>query len=91
MSWAADTWTEVESRALMSGLTARVGGPVSVLDLDPSHFLQLCEGILRENEGRREALEDLLDSATFLSAVPAPVDLYDRHRDIDRLARLFGG
>ncbi|WP_394620952.1 hypothetical protein JNUCC0626_18215 [Lentzea sp. JNUCC 0626] len=89
MSWAVDSWTEVEARAVMLGLTARIGGPDSVLDLDARHFLALLEGILREDDGRRKQVNDLY--AASVPAPKAPANRGERNREIARLSRLFGG
>lgn len=89
LGWATESWTEVESRAIMVGLTARPGGPATVLDLDGRHFVAFLEGILRENEGRTTALDELYTKHRPVKHVP--VDSAARHREIDRLTRLFGG
>lgn len=75
----------------MVGLTARVGGPVSVLDVDALTFLQFCEGILRENDGRREELDKLYATSRLMSAKKVPESRAQRAQEIERLSRLFGG
>lgn len=90
VGWAVDSWNEVESRAVMLGLIARVGGPASVLDLDARHFLAFLEGIVREDEGRRKTLDEVYEKARPATST-APVDRRARRREIDRLTRVFGG
>lgn len=89
MSWAVDWWTEVESRAVMAGLTARVGGPATVLDLGGRHFLSFLEGILRASDNRREEL-DKLYAANAPKPKATPVDREERNQEIARLSRIFG-
>jgi hypothetical protein len=90
VSWAVDSWTEVESRAIMVGLTARVGGPATVLDLGGRHFLAFLEGILRESDNRREQLDKLYEENRPRPKA-TPVDRDERNREIARLSRMFGG
>lgn len=81
----------MESRALMVGLTARVGGPASVLDLDPRHFLQLLEGVVREDPSRAQLLDHIYAEAMApATSAPAPDRAAERRREIDRAMRAFG-
>ncbi|MDT8915762.1 hypothetical protein [Amycolatopsis sp. PS_44_ISF1] len=89
VGWAVDSWHEVEARAVMLGLTARVGGPDSVLDLDARHFLAFLEGIVREDEGRRKTIDEVYEKSRPVDKTP--LDRSARHREIERLTRIFGG
>jgi hypothetical protein len=89
VGWAVVSWNEVEARAVMLGLIARVGGPDSVLDLDARHFLAFLEGIVREDEGRRKTLDEVYEKSRPVEKTP--LDRRERRREIDRLTRMFGG
>ncbi|MBP2323351.1 hypothetical protein JOF56_003736 [Kibdelosporangium banguiense] len=75
---------------MILGLIARVGGPASVLDLGARHFLAFLEGIVREDDGRRKTLDEVY-AKSRPAATKSSVDRRERRREIDRLARIFGG
>ena len=91
MSWAADNWHLLKARAVVLGVIARVGGPSSLLGLDPDTFLALLEGVVREDPALVDSLDGLYAEAKAASAPPPPpVSRAERNNEIARLARLFG-
>lgn len=78
----------------MLGVIGRVGGPASLLGLEPDIFLALLEGIARESPAESAYLDTLYDEAEKakrIDEVPAPVNRADRARQIAAVTRLFGG
>jgi len=74
----------------MLGLTARVGAPGSVLDLDSRHFIAFLEGLIRENEQMEKQLDEIYVECK--PAPPAPQQSPEERRaEIQRAMRLFGG
>lgn len=89
--WAADSFHIVEARSIILGVTGRVGGPASVLDLDARHYLALIEGIAREADHHARALDELYAASIPPRPESAAEKRAERRAEIDRLARIFGG
>lgn len=89
MSWAAANFHILESRAVVLGVTGRVGGPVSVLDLDARLYLAFIEGVLREVPHHSEVLDDLY--TTPPPPLTAAEKRAERRAEIERVRALFGG
>lgn len=67
LSWAAEHWTEVESRIALATLS-RAGGPARPLDLDAKMLLVLIEGVLREVPERSAELDKIYVEAKAAAA-----------------------
>lgn len=87
--WAAVNWHILQARAVVLGVIGRVGGPARLLDLEGTLFLALIEGVLRDSEHHNKALDTMYAEAT--PVVSTPLDKRDRRREIERVARMFGG
>lgn len=90
MSWAAESFHIIESRAVVESI-GRPGGPVSVLDLDARHFLAFVEGIAREAPHHARTLDDLYAASVPPRPQSAAEKRAERRAEITRVARLFGG
>lgn len=64
LSWGHTYAHVVNVRAMMLGVIGRPGAPARPTDLDPTHYLWLVEGIIRDlNEKNGPELDKLYDRA----------------------------
>jgi hypothetical protein len=72
MGWARLEWHILQGRALVDGIiTTRPGGPASLLDLSPVHFLAYAEAVLRSfGEEVSADLDNLYETARPAPAGP---------------------
>lgn len=62
MAWAALGWHVVQARAVLLGIVGPRGLD-HVSDMDPVHFLAMCEGLMCESPGNAERIQELYDAA----------------------------
>jgi hypothetical protein len=89
--WAAESFHLVEAHAIDVGITGRPGGPVSVLGLDARLYLALLEAVVRRAPHHAQTLDDLYAASAPPSPQSAAARRAERHNEIQRISRLFGG
>lgn len=90
LTWAADSWHVLQARAVVLGVTGRVGGPRSLLGLEADLFVAFLEGVVRENSALAEFLDSLYSEAIAEAMPPAPVDRAHRRAEINAAMTAFG-
>lgn len=62
IAWAAASWHALQSRAVLAGIVGP-SGLDHLSQMDPVHFLALCEGLLCESPENAERIQSLYDQA----------------------------
>lgn len=79
-TWAANGWHALQSRAVLLGIVGPRGLD-HLSDMDPTHFLALCEGLLCESAENADRIQGLYDDAK-------PTPPVDRAAQLARFAAL---
>ena len=62
VGWAANGWHAIQSRAVLLGIVGPQGLD-HLSQMNPTHFLALCEGLLCESAENAERIQALYDEA----------------------------